>query len=210
MATHLEAFRKYQREQAWTWEHMALTRARPVAGAQSLLAEVEADIAEILALPCDPRKIAEDACEMRDLIATEKPPRDEWDVKLVPGGLIDLEFIAQVATLIGALEGEERSTSTVAALARLSPNFCDAQTRDELVEAHNLFFRAHPAAAGLPDRAVRARRRAGRAVGPFAARDGSARNGRPARPCDRDVGAGQGALRQIAQARFETLNIGQI
>jgi len=140
VATHLEAFRKYQREQAWTWEHMALTRARPVAGAQSLLAEVEADIAEILALPCDPRKIAEDACEMRDLIATEKPPRDEWDVKLVPGGLIDLEFIAQVATLIGALEGEERSTSTVAALARLSPNFCDAQTRDELVEAHNLFF----------------------------------------------------------------------
>lgn len=140
VATHIDAFRKYQREQAWTWEHMALTRARPVAGEQSLLAEVEADIAEILALPCDPRKIAADAREMRDLIATEKPPRDEWDVKLVPGGLIDLEFIAQVATLIGALEGEERSTSTVAALARLSPDFCDAQTRDELVEAHNLYF----------------------------------------------------------------------
>ncbi|NMG38996.1 bifunctional [glutamine synthetase] adenylyltransferase/[glutamine synthetase]-adenylyl-L-tyrosine phosphorylase [Chelativorans sp. ZYF759] len=140
VATHIEAFRKYQRDQAWTWEHMALTRARAVAGDTSLLAEVEADIAQILALPSDSSKIVKDACEMRNLIEEEKPPRDEWDVKLVPGGLIDLEFIAQVATLTGALEGDERTTSTVAALARLSSDFCDAQTRDELVEAHDLFF----------------------------------------------------------------------
>lgn len=140
VATHLDAFRKYQREQAWTWEHMALTRARPVAGDASLLAEVEADISEILALPRDAAKIAKDAREMRELIEEEKPPRDEWDVKLVPGGLIDLEFIAQVATLTGALEGEERTTSTVGTLARLSPDFCDVQTRDELVTAHDLYF----------------------------------------------------------------------
>ncbi|MGY6708348.1 MAG: bifunctional [glutamine synthetase] adenylyltransferase/[glutamine synthetase]-adenylyl-L-tyrosine phosphorylase [Rhizobiaceae bacterium] len=140
VATHFEAFRKYQREQAWTWEHMALTRARGVAGDASLLGEVEADIAEILAMPRDAGKIVKDAREMRDLIEEEKPPRDEWDVKLIPGGLIDLEFIAQVATLTGALEPGERTTSTAATLARLSADFCDAQTRDELVAAHALYF----------------------------------------------------------------------
>lgn len=140
VATHVDAFRKYQREEAWTWEHMALTRARPVAGDASLLAEVETCIGEVLKLPRDARKIARDAREMRALIEEEKPPRDEWDVKLAPGGLIDLEFIAQVATLTGALEPGERTTSTVATLARLSPDFCEAQARDELVAAHELYF----------------------------------------------------------------------
>ena len=140
VATHIEAFRKYQREQAWTWEHMALTRARGVAGDASLLEEVEAEIEGILALPRDAAKIARDAREMRDLIEEEKPPRDEWDVKLVPGGLIDLEFIAQVATLTGRLEEGPRTTSTAETLSRLSAEFCDDQTRLELVDAHRLFF----------------------------------------------------------------------
>lgn len=138
VATHIDAFRKYQRNDAWTWEHMALTRARPVAGDEGLAREVEAEIAEILAVKRDPDKLARDAAEMRDLLEEEKPPRDIWDLKLIPGGLIDLEFIAQVAVLAGRVDGE-RATSTAGVLAALSDDFANAQTRQELVEAHALY-----------------------------------------------------------------------
>ncbi len=139
VATHIEAFRKYQREQAWTWEHMALTRARPVAGDERLCVEAAAEVDEILSMPRDAGKLRKDAAEMRRLIAEEKPPYGPWDLKLVPGGLIDLEFIAQVAVLSNAVEGEGRTTSTQEVLSRLAPDFADVQTRQELAEAHELF-----------------------------------------------------------------------
>ncbi len=139
VATQIGSFRKYQRTEAWTWEHMAITRARAVAGDESLAAEVDAEIVDIVALPRKPQKVRADAAEMRRLIAEEKPARDVWDLKLVPGGLIDLEFIAQVGTLTGKLEGEGRSASTAEALSRLSPDWCPPQARDELVAAHGLF-----------------------------------------------------------------------
>ncbi len=76
---------------------------------------------------------------MRRLIAQEKPPHGVWDLKLVPGGLIDMEFIAQVAVLAGMVEGQHRVTSTREILSRLKPEFADRQTREELVAAHALF-----------------------------------------------------------------------
>ncbi|MHB2265885.1 bifunctional [glutamine synthetase] adenylyltransferase/[glutamine synthetase]-adenylyl-L-tyrosine phosphorylase [Aliihoeflea sp. PC F10.4] len=139
VATHIDAFRKYQRTEAWTWEHMALTRARVVAGDDTLGRAIEDDIAIVLGSAHDAKKVRTDAAEMRTLIATEKPPHDLWDVKLVLGGLIDLEFIAQVATLTGGTEREALTSSTVETLQRLSPDFCDGQTRDELVAAHDLY-----------------------------------------------------------------------
>src|SRR5690606_35229324 len=97
VATPGDAFRTYQREDAWTWEHMALPRARPIAGGKALCARVEAEVADILARPRDKRKVLADAAEMRAVLAEEKPPRDIFDLKLIPGGQIDLEFIAQCA-----------------------------------------------------------------------------------------------------------------
>ena len=77
---------------------------------------------------------------MRRLIETEKPPRDFWDIKLVPGGLIDLEFIAQCAVLTGGVEVQAgRVTGTAEILARLAPDFADAQTRQELCDADALY-----------------------------------------------------------------------
>lgn len=140
VATHVDAFKKYQRNDAWTWEHMALTRARVVAGNAELASEIETEVAEILALPRDRAKIAAEAAEMRAMIEKEKPPRDLWDLKLVPGGLIDLEFIAQVAVLTGQVEGEGRRTGTAATLARLSPDFADGQTRQDLADAWALYL----------------------------------------------------------------------
>ena len=140
VATHIEAFSKYQRTEAWTWEHMALTRARVVAGEAGLAEEVEANVAEILALPRDAAKIRRDALEMRELIEQEKPPSGIWDLKLVPGGLIDLEFVAQVATLTGEVEADRRLTSTADVLAHLSSAFADPQTRQELCDAYALYL----------------------------------------------------------------------
>ncbi|MGO4837852.1 bifunctional [glutamine synthetase] adenylyltransferase/[glutamine synthetase]-adenylyl-L-tyrosine phosphorylase, partial [Rhizobiaceae sp. 2RAB30] len=126
-------------QDAWTWEHMALTRARPVAGDESLAQEIEDEVCQVLALQRDKAKIAKEASDMRALIEEEKPPRDLWDLKLVPGGLIDLEFIAQYATLTGQVTGERRLTGTADVLAHLDPAFADAQMRQELVEAHHLY-----------------------------------------------------------------------
>jgi glutamate-ammonia-ligase adenylyltransferase len=140
VATHVDAFRKYQREEAWTWEHMALTRARPVAGDASLAAEIEAEIAGVMARPRDFGKIAAEAAEMRQLIETEKPPHDLWDIKLIPGGLIDLEFIAQVARLTGRVDAGAHTTSTLGLLRHLAPDFASEQVRGELADAYSLYL----------------------------------------------------------------------
>ena len=105
VATSIRAFSKYQSEEAWTWEHMALTRARVVAGEDSLREEARALIDKVLAKPREEVKLLEDLVEMRSLIEQEKPPHDIWDVKLIPGGLIDIEFIAQYLSLKARASG---------------------------------------------------------------------------------------------------------
>lgn len=140
VATHIESFRKYQRNDAWTWEHMALTRARAIAGDESFREDVEKEVAAILALPRDPAKIYREAAEMRQMIGEEKPPRDLWDLKLIPGGLIDLEFIAQCAVLTGRVDAARRTTATADTLAHLTPDFADAQIRQELTDAYELYL----------------------------------------------------------------------
>ncbi|MEX0955456.1 MAG: bifunctional [glutamine synthetase] adenylyltransferase/[glutamine synthetase]-adenylyl-L-tyrosine phosphorylase [Rhizobiaceae bacterium] len=139
VATHVDAFGKYQREQAETWEHMALTRARVVAGDAELASRVDAEIETVLAMPRDAARVRRDAREMRELIAQEKPPANDWDLKLVPGGLIDLEFIAQVAALCGDIADDRRHPATVEGLSRLADGFADEQVREDLVAAHNLY-----------------------------------------------------------------------
>ncbi|WP_159952887.1 bifunctional [glutamine synthetase] adenylyltransferase/[glutamine synthetase]-adenylyl-L-tyrosine phosphorylase [Rhizobium sp. 18065] len=132
VATRLRAFAKYQREEAWTWEHMALSRMRLLCGDASLIADAEAIVAEIMALNRDDAKTARDVAEMRALIDKEKPPRDIWDLKLIAGGLIDIEFIAQHLALVAAGRGTPVRTnglSTTEALkalaALIDPNDLD-------------------------------------------------------------------------------------
>jgi [glutamine synthetase] adenylyltransferase / [glutamine synthetase]-adenylyl-L-tyrosine phosphorylase len=139
VATHIDAFRKYQRAEAWTWEHMALTRARPVAGDPTFFAEIEQDVSEILALPRDAAKIAKDVTDMRAMIESEKPPSDAWDLKLVAGGIIDLEFIAQFAVLTGNVDGPIIAQSTAEVLTNLKPDFADPAITDGVVEAARLY-----------------------------------------------------------------------
>ncbi|MCG8269909.1 bifunctional [glutamine synthetase] adenylyltransferase/[glutamine synthetase]-adenylyl-L-tyrosine phosphorylase [Aquamicrobium sp. NLF2-7] len=140
VATHMDAFRKYQRQEAWVWEQMALTRARPVAGDRQLCADIAAEVADILAQPRDAAKVRDEALKMRRMIDEEKPPRDLWDIKLIPGGLIDLEFIAQVAVLTGKFTGKPGTTATVDVLANLAPDYADAGMRENLMQAFAFYL----------------------------------------------------------------------
>jgi len=99
LAVSFESFARYQAEAAWTWEHLALTRARPVFGSPEARAALEAIIMTTLTAPRDPQALLAEAVKMRRDIAAHKPPAGPLDVKLVPGGLIDLEFLIHVTQL---------------------------------------------------------------------------------------------------------------
>jgi glutamate-ammonia-ligase adenylyltransferase len=104
VATQLSSFASYQASEAWTWEHMALTRARVIAGSSELAARVDEQIRKVLTTRRDREKVAVDIRDMRDRIAAEKATVDLWNLKQVRGGLVDLEFIAQHLQLIFAAD----------------------------------------------------------------------------------------------------------
>ncbi|WP_035831258.1 bifunctional [glutamine synthetase] adenylyltransferase/[glutamine synthetase]-adenylyl-L-tyrosine phosphorylase [Kaistia adipata] len=121
LATHIRSFVEYQNKEAWTWEHMALTRARPVGGDPTLIAQAVEDIRAILSSQHDPKKVQRDVLEMRGLLEAEKTAEGPWDLKQVPGGQIDIEFITQYLQLVhGAEHPEILDAETEVALAAAS------------------------------------------------------------------------------------------
>ncbi len=98
VAVSLAAFERYHRESAWTWERLALTRARVVAGPKKLTARVQAAIRQALQ-GGDPATVLADTAAMRRRLLAELPPQGIWDVKLRRGGLLEVEFIAQALQL---------------------------------------------------------------------------------------------------------------
>ncbi len=119
LATSLRAFRLYQEESAWTWEHLALTRARVIEADGDFGFAVGEVIANVLGRTPDRAKIVADVLAMRELLAKERPPRHPFDLKLVPGGLVDLEFIAQSAQLLARDDIALPRATTATILARL-------------------------------------------------------------------------------------------
>jgi glutamate-ammonia-ligase adenylyltransferase len=99
VAVHRETFRRYQRDQAWTFEHMALTRARVIAGSARLTRRLRVIIAQTLRTPREPLKLVRDVVDMRARIDAQYHTRDPWSVKYVRGGMVDLDFITQYLLL---------------------------------------------------------------------------------------------------------------
>ena len=99
LAASLDSFARYQQDNAWTWEHLALTRARPIFGSAEGRAAVQGVIDKVLAIPRDPQDLTRQAVKMRAMIAAHKPAAGPLDVKLAEGGLVDLEFLVQVTQL---------------------------------------------------------------------------------------------------------------
>ena len=103
IVSSLASFRRYQRENAWTWEHQALTRARFVAGDAAIGAAFEAEREAILRLPRDPAKLADDVVEMRRRMYAGHPNASElFDLKHDEGGMVDIEFAVQYLVLAHA------------------------------------------------------------------------------------------------------------
>jgi [glutamine synthetase] adenylyltransferase / [glutamine synthetase]-adenylyl-L-tyrosine phosphorylase len=99
LCASVKSFDQYQRQNAWTWEHMALTRARVLFGSTDARTHVADIIRDVLHTQRDAEKLRHDIATMRKDMATHKLPKGELDVKLLPGGLVDMEFIIHALQL---------------------------------------------------------------------------------------------------------------
>ncbi len=135
LAVTLESFAKYQREAAWTWEHMALTRARVLVGSEAARRELDDIIASVLGKEREPATVRADALKMRSEIARHKSPAGPLDAKLLRGGLVDLEFLVhflQLRERTGFNPDLGKACAALAVADLVSP---------ELIEAHDFLTR---------------------------------------------------------------------
>lgn len=136
LATQLDAFIKYQRNEAWVWEAQSLTRARPIAGDPELCEKLAKEIPEILSTHMQNDKLEFEIHDMRKRIAKEKEAKDIWDVKLVSGGLLDVEFIAQWLSLKNGADGKTATRDILC-----DPKHADLSfdVREKLINAFDLY-----------------------------------------------------------------------
>ena len=141
IAARIESFEQYHKEQAWTWERMALTRARILTGGDALRARLAEAIRTALCTPRDRKSIAKDVVEMRERLAREHPSSDPWSLKHVHGRMIDVEFIAQTLQLFHAPEDPRvLDTNTRLAFKRLEVvGALKPKMAEDLISATRLF-----------------------------------------------------------------------
>jgi [glutamine synthetase] adenylyltransferase / [glutamine synthetase]-adenylyl-L-tyrosine phosphorylase len=140
IAVRLDGFEKYQHEEAWTWEHMALIRARIVAGPSELSANVMTVVQDVLSKKRDGKKLRDDIADMRDRIDQERHTENTWSVKYVRGGVIDIEFISQYLILNHAAEDASIiDGNTARAFRKLADaDFLDTNIANDLIESTTL------------------------------------------------------------------------
>jgi glutamate-ammonia-ligase adenylyltransferase len=140
VAVSLAAFETYYADEAETWELLALTRARVVwATSPAFAARAGAAIEAALRRPRSAAATARDVLEMRALMARERPASGFWDVKLIDGGLVDIEFAAQHLQLVHAAEGGPLAANTGEALrAARDAGLADPKAIGWLIDAWEL------------------------------------------------------------------------
>lgn len=141
VAVRLSSFERYYAEEAWTWELQALTRLRPVAGDEALAERVAEIARRTLAQPRDTAKVLAEVADMRGRMERERAAKSIWDLKLAPGGFVDIEFIAQALQLVsGHAAPEALSPNTGEALQRLSDaGRLEPEACERLVQAWRLW-----------------------------------------------------------------------
>src|SRR5882757_8968650 len=136
VASRIDSFADYQEREAWTWEHMALTRARVISASPAFRRKIEDIIRSVLTRPRDPASTVGDVADMRKAIALEKGEDDIWDLKLAAGGLVDIDFIAQYFQLAHAARKPEiLSVSTLQVLDNAAKLGVLAQPDAEILRA---------------------------------------------------------------------------
>jgi len=141
IAVSSQSFRSYQLEDAWTWEKMALTRARVVAGSAAVTADIEDVIQTVLTQRRDPLSLVADVADMRRRMAQEHAANSIWDVKHVRGGMVDVEFICQYLQLLYGAEYPHLLTPhTADALDRIrNAHLIDARVAECLCRSLDLW-----------------------------------------------------------------------
>lgn len=141
VAVSLGAFQRYHAESAWTWERMALTRARVIAGPATLARRITAAIRVALTRAEFAERALPDAATMRGRLLRDLPPEGPWDLKLAPGGLVEVEFIAQALQLAHAHRiPAVLATQTRAAIAALAKQrILPAAEAEALIRAEKLW-----------------------------------------------------------------------
>jgi len=141
IATRISGFEDYQQNSAWTWEKMALTRARVIAGDEAFKARVTQAIADSLCAARDSQTVFNDAAEMRKTMLETKQPKSPWDIKAFSGGMVDLEFIVQVLQITHAHDKpgvlSPNILDGIANLAR--ENVLEQQTANQLEQICKLY-----------------------------------------------------------------------
>lgn len=141
VASSLGAFTRYHREKAWTWERMAMTRARVLGAPTKLSEQIQSVIDETLGQSRDPEQLITDVADMRDRIDGERHTNFIWEVKFIRGGIVDIEFIVQYLLLRhGHDHAEILATNTREALLRIKlTGLLKPETVDTLLEAYTLW-----------------------------------------------------------------------
>ena len=146
LVSHVNGFASYQRENAWTWEHQALIRARPITGDPSLLDEFIKIRQQVLCLARDPQPLKKEVREMRERMRKNRRAgrADQFDIKEDAGAMIDIEFIVQYLVLKHAAKHPDitRWTDNVRLLHSLAETgIVEGETAYRLRQAY-LIFRA--------------------------------------------------------------------
>ncbi len=135
VATSLAAFETYQKNDAWTWEHLALTRARSVVGTPEMMEQVEALRQDIVGMTRDAVTVRADVRDMRKRIAAAKPSDQVWDAKLGAGRLQDIELLSQAGAL---LAGSTRRSVEAGTQAGVAIDWLDAGDAVALTSTYRL------------------------------------------------------------------------
>ncbi len=149
VAVSVAAFRSYQMDEAWTWEHLALTRARAVAGSPEIGAEIEAIRREVLHAKGQGAAVMPDLADMRARIFAAKPPDGEWEAKIGPGRLQDIELLAQSFALRAA-DPARRVEPQLRAGPRA--NLISKDAAERLASAYRFLWRLQAGGRLLTDR----------------------------------------------------------
>ncbi|MEM9576731.1 MAG: glutamine-synthetase adenylyltransferase [Pseudomonadota bacterium] len=151
VATSWPSFQSYQREQAWMWEHLALTRAVVVAGPQALARDVGAFQVSLLSAPRAPEDVAREVIRMRGRIREAKSPEGLWDVKIGPGRLQEIELMAQAGAMLAGHPGASVAEGLAGAAEK---GLIASEAAEQLSQAATLMSTVHTAVRLLSDKTL--------------------------------------------------------
>ncbi|ATF18045.1 glutamine-synthetase adenylyltransferase [Phaeobacter gallaeciensis] len=156
VATSLESFCQYQRNDAWVWEHLALTRARvvtavPLAEGEGLAEDITAFRSSFLAAPRSRQEVLPEVAKMRARLAAAKVPSGPWDAKTGAGRMMDIELIAQAGVLLSEATGQDVASGLEGAVAC---GWLDAADAAELQRGYDLFWSVQTAARLVSGKAI--------------------------------------------------------